>query len=277
MKTYKGIKTGLVTLAVAAAIVSCKKDDDDTTTLPSLGGSMKFDMEAYVELGRKMTLTPSGVYHPEGGGVLYNQAPHNIDLFQWIPDMMPNKVHAFCHFGKWHNIEVEDDVTAYFEYPNGATGVFITTTGDNPGTNRLEICGDKGKLVCDDELTFYKLEKSLKEFTFGAEQPWDTLKCEKINIKVEGDNPQHVGILNNFANAVLGLEPLYAPAADGIKGVMLANAMLLSGWTGEAVELPIDGKKFYDMLQQHIKDSKFVKVTAESTGTPDISSTYNSR
>ena len=213
----------------------------------------------------------------EGGGVLYNQAPHNIDLFQWIPDMMPNKVHAFCHFGKWHNIEVEDDVTAYFEYPNGATGVFITTTGDNPGTNRLEICGDKGKLVCDDELTFYKLEKSLKEFTFGAEQPWDTLKCEKINIKVEGDNPQHVGILNNFANAVLGLEPLYAPAADGIKGVMLANAMLLSGWTGEAVELPIDGKKFYDMLQQHIKDSKFVKVTAESTGTPDISSTYNSR
>ena len=214
----------------------------------------------------------------EGGGVLYNQAPHNIDLFQWIPDMMPNKVHAFCHFGKWHNIEVEDDVTAYFEYPNGATGVFITTTGDAPGTNRFEICGDRGKLVYEgDKLTFVKTDVSIKEYTYTTESTFSPPAMQNIEVKVEGDNPQHVGILNNFANAILDIEPLYAPASDGIKGVTLANAMLLSGWTGETVELPLDGKKFYDMLQQHIKDSKFVKVTAEDTGTADLSSTYNSK
>ena len=214
----------------------------------------------------------------EGGGVLYNQAPHNIDLFQWIPDMMPNKVHAFCLFGKWHNIEVEDDVTAYFEYPNGATGVFITTTGDAPGTNRFEICGDRGKLVYEgDKLTFIKTDVSIKEYTYTTANTFNGPAMQNIEVKVEGDNPQHVGILNNFANAILDIEPLYAPASDGIKGVTLANAMLLSGWTGETVELPLDGKKFYDMLQQHIKDSKFVKVTAEDTGTADLSSTYNSK
>ena len=214
----------------------------------------------------------------EGGGVLYNQAPHNIDLFQWIPDMMPNKVHAFCHFGKWHNIEVEDDVTAYFEYPNGATGVFITTTGDAPGTNRFEICGDRGKLVYEgDKLTFVKTDVSIKEYTYTTDSTFAPPAMQNIEIKVEGDNPQHVGILNNFANAVLGIEPLYAPASDGIKGVTLANAMLLSGWMGKAVELPIDGKEFFHLLQQHIKDSKYVKVTAEDTGTADLSSTYNSK
>ena len=99
----------------------------------------------------------------EGGGVLLNQCPHNLDLIQWICGM-PAKVQAFCHEGKWHDIEVEDDVTAYLEYPNGATGVFITTTGDAPGTNRFEITGDLGKLVCEnDKLTFYKLKQGIKE------------------------------------------------------------------------------------------------------------------
>ena len=80
----------------------------------------------------------------EGGGVLLNQCPHNLDLWQWICGM-PVKVYAHMHFGKWHDIEVEDDVTAYVEYANGATGTFITSTGDTPGTNRFEILLDKGK------------------------------------------------------------------------------------------------------------------------------------
>ena len=92
----------------------------------------------------------------EGGGVLLNQCPHNLDLWQWICGM-PSMVHAFCHNGKWHDIEVEDDVTAYVEYPNGATGVFITSTADTPGTNRFEIMLDGGKLVCEnDKLTLFK-------------------------------------------------------------------------------------------------------------------------
>lgn len=78
----------------------------------------------------------------EGGGVLLNQCPHNLDLWQWICGM-PAKVRAFCKEGHFHEIEVEDDVTAYVEYPNGATGVFISTTGEFPGTNRFEIVLDR--------------------------------------------------------------------------------------------------------------------------------------
>ena len=100
----------------------------------------------------------------EGGGVLLNQCPHNLDLIQWICGM-PSKVQAFCHEGKWHDIEVEDDVTAYLEYPNGATGVFITSTADAPGTNRFEITLEKGKLVCENNvLTLHELEVSEREF-----------------------------------------------------------------------------------------------------------------
>lgn len=102
----------------------------------------------------------------EGGGVLLNQCPHNLDLIQWICGM-PDKVQAFCHEGKWHDIEVEDDVTAYLEYPNGATGVFITTTGDAPGTNRFEITLDRAKMVCEDnKLSVYELEVSEREYCF---------------------------------------------------------------------------------------------------------------
>ena len=212
----------------------------------------------------------------EGGGVLYNQAPHNIDLFQWIPDMMPNKVRAFCHFGKWHDIEVEDDVTAYFEYPNGATGVFITTTADAPGTNRFEVTGDKGTLIFDNgKVIFKKLDTPISKHLVEADSPFGTPNVEVIELNPEGENSQHVGILNNLANAILGIEELYAPATDGIKGVTLANAMLLSTWKNETIEFPFDGKEFYDFLQDRIKNSTVVKAEVKSSASADLSNTYN--
>lgn len=149
----------------------------------------------------------------EGGGVLLNQDPHQLDLWQWTTGMMPKRVRAFCQFGKYRNIEVEDDVTAYVEYENGATGLFITTTGEAPGTNRFEITGDNGKIVVEDgTLTFFRLRtpepKFNAEYTggFGAPECW---KCE---IPVEaGNGEQHKGILRNFTNAILQDEPLLAP------------------------------------------------------------------
>ena len=194
----------------------------------------------------------------EGGGVLYNQAPHQLDLFQWIIGMQPSKVHAFCHYGKWHDIEVEDDVTCYVEYPNGATGVFITTTADAPGTNRFEVTGTKGTLIFEHDKLFYKeLLKDerlhCKEADKGFEPP---ASVPMVEIELEGDNPQHLGILNNIANAILGLEPVYAPAKDGLAGVQLANAMHLSSWLGESVTLPINDELFFEELKKRIAVSK---------------------
>ncbi|MDQ6420390.1 Gfo/Idh/MocA family oxidoreductase [Paenibacillus sp. LHD-117] len=192
----------------------------------------------------------------EGGGVLINQDPHQLDLWQWTINMMPKRVRAFCYFGKHRDIEVEDDVTAFVEYENGATGVFVTSTGEAPGTNRLEISGDRGKVVIEDnKLTFWRLRVSEREFNatytggFGAPECW---KCE---IPVHGQNPDHKGIMQNFVNAILHGEALIAPGEEGIKGLMLSNAMHLSTWTDNWVDLPIDEDLYYSFLQQKIEQS----------------------
>lgn len=194
----------------------------------------------------------------EGGGVLYNQAPHQLDLFQWIVGMMPSKVQAFCHFGKWHDIEVEDDVTCYCEYPNGATGVFITTTADAPGTNRFEVTGTRGTLIFENNKLYFKeLKIDEREWCFSTNTGFNPPPVkETVEVPLEGENPQHVGICNNIANAILGLEPVYARAEDGLNGVELANAMLLSSWLDRPVSLPIDDDFFYEELKKRIAISK---------------------
>lgn len=211
----------------------------------------------------------------EGGGVLLNQDPHQLDLWQWTTGMMPVRVRAFCHFGKYRNIEVEDDVTAYVEYSNGATGLFVTTTGEAPGTNRFELTGDNGKIVVEDgKLTFWRLRvpepQFNAEFTGGFGQP-ECWKCE-IPIR-EGEGSQHKGILRNFTNAILHGEPLLAPGKDGIHGLTLSNAMHLSSWTEDWVELPLDEDLYHAKLQEKIKASTFRKNSREGK-TLDVSGTH---
>ena len=193
----------------------------------------------------------------EGGGVLMNQCPHQLDLLQWICGMMPEKVHAFGHFGKWHDIETEDDVTAYLTFPNGATGAFITSTADAPGTNRFEILGSKGKLVCEkDVLTYSRSDVDLQDF---LKREKDGFRAPEFTVQafpLEGENPQHVGILNNFANAILGTEPLYVDGREGLRCVELIDAMLLSAWENAEVTLPIDDEYYYKKLSEHIAVSR---------------------
>ena len=201
----------------------------------------------------------------EGGGVLFNQCPHQIDLLQWIVGMLPTKIQAHCHFGKWHDIEVEDDVTAYMEFPNGATGVFVTSTGDAPGTNRFEITGTRGRLVCENgRLIFDQLAVDEREFCRTARAFVDP-EYKTYEISTDGRNDQHVGILNNFTNAILGLEPLFVRGEEGIKSVQMMNAMLLSEWLGRAVELPIDDELYLKELNRRIAKSTVIKKE-----TPDV-------
>jgi predicted dehydrogenase len=196
----------------------------------------------------------------EGGGVLLNQDPHQLDLWQWTISMMPKRVRAFCYFGKHRNIEVEDDVTAFVEYENGATGVFVTTTGEAPGTNRFEICGDRGKLVIENnQLKFWRLRVPESEFNRTFKGGFGEPECWEISIPVKGDYDGHKGITQNFVNAILHDEPLIAPGAEGIRGLMLSNAMLLSTWTDNWVDLPIDEELFYEFLQQRIANSAYQK------------------
>lgn len=186
----------------------------------------------------------------EGGGVLLNQCPHNLDLWQWICGM-PCKVDAHLHFGKWHHIEVEDDVTTYVEYPNGATGVFITSTADAPGTNRFEVLGTKGKLVCENnQLTFYKNSMDEREFCFGGAGGFAQLTSEKIDFTFDGYGEQHIGVLKAFAGAILRGEKPVANGEEGINGLTLSNAMHLSAWLGKPVDLPLDEDLFLSELNK---------------------------
>ncbi len=193
----------------------------------------------------------------EGGGVLMNQCPHNLDLWQWIVGM-PNAVYANCDFGKYHDIEVEDDVTAMVKYPNGATGVFITTTGEFPGTNRLEISGSKGRIIYDDGDVYYlKLAMDERDFTAGDRRGFAKIPIESDELlPLDGAGEGHNGILKNFTNHILYGEELLAPGYDGINGLSIANAMLLSSETKKWVELPNDGEEFWELLQKKIATSK---------------------
>lgn len=205
----------------------------------------------------------------EGGGVLINQCPHQIDLMQWVLGQTPKYVNGFCHYGKWHDIEVEDDVTAYFEFENGATGVFITTTGEAPGSNRFEISGSKGKLLCEhDKLYFYKNATDSLEYIKTADSAYDKPKLEKIEVETDGKNPQHAGIINNFTNALLGKEELFVKGTEGIAGVEIMNAIELSGWKGGVrLSFPVNEDEYLEELNKHravsrIKTADSDKVTS---------------
>jgi predicted dehydrogenase len=203
----------------------------------------------------------------EGGGVLVNQAPHQIDLLQWICGM-PKKVYSNVKYGYQRNIAVEDEVTTILDYGNGATGVFITCTHDVLGTDRFEILGDKGKIVVDDskKITIKRLNKPESDMS-------DTMSMHDVMKIFMGGNPgdiyteevlefesvwggQHISVLENFAANILDGTPLIAPGSDGIHGVALANAIHLSSWLGKEVELPIDEELYFAELNKKIEEEK---------------------
>jgi len=175
---------------------------------------------------------------------------------------MPKKITAFAHNGKWHDIEVEDDVTAYVEYENGATGVFVTCTADYPGNNRFEILGDLGKLVCENEqLVYHKLGISEREFNRTNKEIFDPVikgkfaepPVEKIIVDCSGDYPQHPGVLAAFIQNIKNEGELIAKGEEGINGLTISNAIHLSSWLGKTVELPLDEDLFLSELKKRWK------------------------
>lgn len=216
--------------------------------------------QAYYDSG-----TWRATWKGEGGGVLFNQCPHQIDLLQWITGLMPIEIAAFCEYGKWHDIEVEDDVSAFMRFENGATGVFVTTTGDTPGTDRLEITGDKGRLICENGIIkLTKLKISEREFNKMTNRDFNEPEREECIVETDGKYELHAGIINNFTNAVLGTEPLFIDGAEGLKSVEIIDAMSMSGWLGgQVVKLPIDDDEYLKMLEEKIKNSAVNKKVNE--------------
>jgi predicted dehydrogenase len=210
----------------------------------------------------------------EGGGVLLNQALHQLDIWQWTMGVMPKRIRAVCSLGKYHDIEVEDDVTAFVEYENGATGVFIASTGEAPGTNRYEIVGDRGKIVIEnEELTFYQLTQSEREFNSSFTGGFGWPECKTIEIPVKSDNANHSVIIQNWIDAIVNGSPLLSPGEDGVKALEISNAIYLSSWLNETIELPVDANLYYEKLQEKINTSTFEKKHVTNT-TLDVKGTH---
>ncbi|RNA67174.1 Gfo/Idh/MocA family protein [Alteribacter keqinensis] len=202
----------------------------------------------------------------EGGGVLINQSPHQLDLLHWITGMEPSRIRAFCYFGKYRNIEVEDEVTAFLEYKDKATCVFTTSIGEAPGTNRLEIAGDRGKAVIEDgKFTFWRLRvpesEFNREYTGGFGEP----ECWKIDVPVTGKETGHQGITQNFVDNILYGTPLLATGTEGIKSLAASNAMQLSTWIDDWVTLPVNEDLYHQKLTEKIKQSKIGKSVSDKT------------
>ena len=209
----------------------------------------------------------------EGGGVLLNQCPHQLDLWQWICGM-PVKVQSHMRFGQWHDIEVEDDVTTYVEYENGATGVFVTTTGDAHGSNRFEIQMDRAKLVVEhNRLHLTEYSVSEPEWSATNKQPFASMPTTESFPETDGLNEQHAGVVNAWGGAILRGEPMIADGREGIRGLMLSNAMHLSAFLGKEVTLPIDEDLYYEELKKRIAVSRR-KESPENAVVADLSGTY---
>jgi predicted dehydrogenase len=195
----------------------------------------------------------------EGGGVLLNQCLHNLDAMQWLLGM-PARVRGFCQLGRFHQIEVEDNVSAYLEYRNGATGTFVSSTGEAPGTNRFEIVGTRGKVVLErDRISFTRNEADMIQFSRTAKLGFAKPEVWNVEIPFENAPNAHATLMQNFVNAILDGEPLIAPGEEGIHSVELANVILYSSLIGQPVELPMDSVAYEQQLNQLIAGSKIEK------------------
>jgi predicted dehydrogenase len=199
----------------------------------------------------------------EGGGVLINQCLHQLDMLQWLLGM-PARVRSFVQLGRFHNIEVEDQITAYLEFPNKAAGVFIASTGEAPGTNRFEIAGTMGKLTLEnDKLTFIRNAVSMIEQSKTAKLGFQKPETTTVDVPITTQPAQHATLMENFVNAVIDGAPLISPGEEGIHSIELANVMLYSGLINETIDLPMDSAAYERKLKQLIAESKIEKKVVE--------------
>jgi len=221
-----------------------------------------FRAEAYYQSGGWRA-----TWKGEGGGVLLNQCLHQLDALQWITGM-PSKIRSHVGIGKYHDIEVEDDVVSYLEFPNGASGAFITSTGETPGSNRFEIAGTKGRVLLEnDKLVLTRNEVASDEWSktskIGFQQPETTVE----EIPIPGVENAHAMLMTNFVDAILDGKELIAPGESGIGSVELANVMVYSGLINETIDLPMDSAaweaKLNDLIANSTHEKKVVEVSNE--------------
>ena len=211
----------------------------------------------------------------EGGGVLLNQCPHQLELFQWFFGM-PDKVRATVKLGKYHDIEVEDEVNAFLEYADGKTANFISTTGEAPGVNRLEIAAERGLLTLEKgQLHLRRNEFEMGEYIRTSPRGFAAPECWNCEIPIYAAAPNgHQAVIENLAAAILEHQPLIAPLAEGVRGLELGNAMLYSGLNDLTVKMPLDAEAYAAMLCKLVQASRWRPKNVAAPAAEDFSKSF---
>ncbi|MBI3192472.1 MAG: Gfo/Idh/MocA family oxidoreductase [Pedosphaera parvula] len=210
----------------------------------------------------------------EGGGVLLNQCLHQLDMLQWLCGM-PARARGFCQLGRFHDIEVEDDVTCYLEWADGASGTFVSSTGEAPGTNRLELIGTRGKVTFEgNRLTLIRNDSDMIEYSKTSKSGFAKPEVWNVEIPFENANNPHGILMQNFVDSILDGTPLIAPGAEGMGSVELANVLLYSSLINQTVELPMDSAAWEKKLNELIANSRHEKKVVQATA-EDFTKSFN--
>jgi predicted dehydrogenase len=211
--------------------------------------------QAYYDSGRWRA-----TWRGEGGGVLLNQAPHMLDMLTWLTGR-PRTVTAHTR-RRLHDIEVEDEAFAVLEYPNGAHGYVYAGVNDVPQVTRLEVCGDKGKILIestggsDETLDFWEVTPPLSRFTIQSKEMWAAPGCERVPVPLDRREQGHIAVTRNFCRAIRYGEPLITPGAEGLYSLELADAMILSSFRKKAVRIPLNATEHEHLLEGLVRRSR---------------------
>ena len=203
-----------------------------------------------------------GTYEEEGGGVLMNQAVHQMDLLTWFTDL-PKEVMAFLKEGSHRPMTTENDAYLHLFYEGGGVGHFITSTHESPGVHRLELSFDQGQILMENEKTLKitKLQEPEEDFsrkteTLFAHVP-GTLEVKEFE-PLE-DKEEHVRTIENFIRAIEGKEKIQSSLEEAVKSITLVNAAYLSHFTGKKGAMDFSLEEYDRELHRKIQEERALK------------------
>lgn len=200
----------------------------------------------------------------EAGGLMMNQAIHQLDLWQWLFGL-PDRVYAKLGYGKGHDIETDDEASIFFEYNDGVVGTFTASTNDFSGSNCLKIRTDQALLIIENKkITVKEIKRESASAMHNYQLMYEKPALIETEIKIEGTDPKHEGVVNEFTSAIINKTPLETDGAQGLNSIILANAIYLSSFLNKEIEIPCDEKLYREEFSKRIANSHYRSAAMDS-------------
>lgn len=204
-----------------------------------------------------------GTWDGEGGGILVNQIPHQLDLLLWFLGV-PSAVTCHLGEGRYRQIEVDNELTAILQYPDETTMTLTANTYNPLGTERLELNFSKGKLVMENNqtltITRFKEEETTWNTNYTYIEFMNQKRMDATSLYTQEEKTfevpfflPYITMFENFADAVLKDVPLIASAEDGFQEVSLANSLYLSSWQNTTIAHPSSMDTFNQLYEKKIQ------------------------